>query len=245
MSPCGLSHLISERPSCYLVRMEMDTHRNVHGSVTRLLPIMGVVFMAFLIIGLAMPVLPLHVHQGLGLSTFVVGLVAGSQFAASLVSRVWAGRHADTRGAKQAVIAGLLASSAAGLLYLLSLRFVRNPEISVTILLLGRAVLGAGESFIITGAQTWGLALAGTRDTGKVLAWMGTAMFAAFALGAPIGSTLYGAYGFTAIALTTTLVPLAALLLAAPVRRIAPTGRAHAPITTVLAAVWVPGAGLA
>jgi quercetin dioxygenase-like cupin family protein len=29
-----------------------------------------------------MPVLPLHVHQGLGLGTFVVGLVAGSQFAA-------------------------------------------------------------------------------------------------------------------------------------------------------------------
>src|SRR6266478_2484380 len=249
MSPCGLCHLISGRPSCYLSLRQgtqaMDIQRTAQGPVADLLPIMGVVFIAFLIIGLAMPVLPLHVHQGLGLSTFVVGLVAGSQFAASLVSRVWAGRHADTRGAKRAVIVGLFASAAAGLLYLLSLRFVRNPAISVAILLLGRALLGAGESFIITGAQTWGLALAGTRNTGKVLAWMGTAMFAAFALGAPIGSTLYGAYGFTAIALTTTLVPLAALLLAAPVRRIAPTGRAHAPITTVLAAVWVPGAGLA
>src|SRR5437899_5586953 len=212
MSPCELSHLISSPPSCYLVRMEMDTQRNVHGSVTRLLPIMGVVFMAFLIIGLAMPVLPLHVHQGLDLSTFVVGLVAGSQFAASLVCRVWAGRHADTRGAKQAVIAGLVASAAAGLLYLLSLRFVRNPEISVAILLLGRVVLGAGESFIITGAQTWGLALAGAQNTGKVLAWMGTAMYAAFALGAPVGTALYGPYGFAAIAIATTLVPLATLL---------------------------------
>src|SRR6266403_3745921 len=176
----------------------MDTAQS-KSSVAALLPIMGVVFIAFLIIGLAMPVLPLHVHQGLGLSMFVVGLVAGSQFAASLVSRVWAGRHADTRGAKQAVIAGLLASAAAGLLYLLSLRFVRNPEISVAILLLGRALLGAGESFIITGAQTWGLALAGAQNTGKVLAWMGTAMNAAFAFGAPLGTTLYGAYGFTAI----------------------------------------------
>ncbi len=206
---------------------------------------MGVVFIAFLIIGLAMPVLPLHVHQGLGLGTFVVGLVAGSQFAASLVSRVWAGKHADTRGAKHAVITGLLASAAAGLLYLLSLRFVREPEISVTILLLGRAVLGAGESFIITGAQTWGLALAGARNTGKVLAWMGTAMYAAFALGAPVGTTLYGAYGFAAIALATTLVPLATLLLAAPVRRVAPTTRARSSFTKVLAAVWVPGTGLA
>src|SRR6266853_4722598 len=60
-------------------------------SITALLPIMGVVLVAFLVIGLALPVLPLHVHQGLGLSTFVVGLVTGSQFAASLISRVWSG----------------------------------------------------------------------------------------------------------------------------------------------------------
>jgi MFS family permease len=210
-----------------------------------LLPIMGVVFVAFLIIGLAMPVLPLHVHRDLGLSTFVVGMVAGSQFSASLLSRVWAGRHADIRGAKHAVVAGLVASAAAGLLYLLSLRFIHSQWFSVVILLLGRAVLGAGESFIITGAQTWGLALAGERNTGKVLAWMGTAMYAAFALGAPVGTALYGAYGFPAIALATALVPLATLLLVTPVRRVAPTGRAHAPFTTVIGAVWVPGLGLA
>src|SRR5437667_9827991 len=245
MSPCELSHLISSPPSCYLVRMEMDTQRNVHGSVTRLLPIMGVVFMAFLIIGLAMPVLPLHVHQGLGLSTFVVGLVAGSQFAASLVSRVWAGRHADIRGAKHAVVTGLLVAAAAGFLYLLSLRFVSEPEISVTVLLLGRALLGAGESFIITGAQSWGLALSGAQSTGKVLAWMGTAMYAAFALGAPAGTTLYGSFGFTAIALATTIVPLAALLLVAPLRRVAPTARVRHSLTKVVAAVWLPGPGLA
>ena len=109
----------------------------------------------------------------------------------------------------------------------------------------GRALLGAGESFIITGAQTWGLALVGARNTGKVLAWMGTAMYAAFALGAPIGTTLYGAYGFTAIALATTLMPLATLLLAAPVRRVTPTGRTRASLKKVIAAVWVPGVGLA
>ena len=36
-------------------------------SMTALLPIMGVVLVAFLVIGLALPVLPLHVHQDLGL----------------------------------------------------------------------------------------------------------------------------------------------------------------------------------
>ena len=223
----------------------MDTQPTARGSVTALLPIMGVVFIAFLVIGLAMPVLPLHVHQGLGLSTFVVGLVAGSQFAAALVSRVWAGRHADIRGAKHAVVVGLIVAAAAGLLYLLSLRFVSAPTVSVAILLLGRGLLGAGESFIITGAQAWGLALAGSRNTGKVLAWMGTAMYAAFALGAPAGTTLYSRYGFAAIALATALVPLATLLLAAPVRRVAPTARVRPAITDVISAVWVPGVGLA
>src|SRR5919109_5649869 len=84
--------------------------------ITALLPIMGAVLIAFLVIGLALPVLPLHVHQGLGLSTFVVGLVTGSQFAASLISRVW-GHFSDVRGAKRAVVTGLLTAIISGLLY--------------------------------------------------------------------------------------------------------------------------------
>src|SRR5215471_9813458 len=79
-------------------------------SMAAVLAIMGVVSVAFLVIGIALPVLPLHVHQDLGLSTFVVGLVTGSQFAASLISRVWSGRYADSRGAKRAVVLGLLIS---------------------------------------------------------------------------------------------------------------------------------------
>ena len=114
----------------FVTRKNESTRGNVEravstrGSITALLPIMAVVLIAFLIIGLALPVLPLHVHQGLGLSTFVVGLVAGSQFAASLVSRVWSGHYADSRGAKRAVVAGLLTAVVAGLLYLLSLGFI-------------------------------------------------------------------------------------------------------------------------
>ena len=44
-----------------------------------LLPIIAVVFIAFLVIGLALPVLPLHVNQDLSLGTFVVGLVAAAR----------------------------------------------------------------------------------------------------------------------------------------------------------------------
>src|SRR3954449_8679995 len=210
-----------------------------------LLPIMAVVLIGFLVIGLALPVLPLHVHQGLGLGTFVVGLVTGSQFAASLVSRVWSGHFADSRGAKRAVVAGLLAAAASGLLYLLSLAFIGTPATSVAILLLGRGLLGAAESFIITGAVSWGLALVDPRDTGKVIAWIGTAMFAAMALGAPAGSALYARYGFAAIALATTLAPLVTLLSVLPFSPVAPLHRGRPALLRVLGTVWVPGLGAA
>ncbi len=215
------------------------------GVVVTLLPIMAVVLLSFLVIGLALPVLPLHVHQGLGLDTVVVGLVAGSQFMASLLSRVWAGHHADSRGAKRAVVTGLAGAAGAGLLYLLSLRFADTPTTSVIILLLGRALLGAAESFIITGALSWGLALVDARNAGTVMAWVGTAMYAAFALGAPAGTALYARFGFGAIALATVLVPLAALLLVAPLRPVAPQPRSRPAFTKVAGAVWMPGLGLA
>lgn len=209
-----------------------------------LLPIMTVVFIAFLVIGIAMPVLPLHVHNGLGLGTFVVGLVAGSQFAASLISRPWAGHYADSRGAKRGVIVGLLAAAASGLVYLLSLAF-SSPLTSVAILLLGRGLLGAAESFIITAAVSWGLALVDPTRTGRVIAWVGSAMFAAFAIGAPAGSALYGAYGFVAIAAATAAAPLVALLLLALLPKVPPVRHARASFAKVIGAVWVPGLGSA
>ena len=215
-------------------------------SVVRpLLPIIAVVFIAFLVIGLALPVLPLHVHQGLGLGAFVVGLVAGAQFAASLLSRFWAGHFADSRGAKRATVIGLLVATVAGLLYILSLLFVTQPVTSVAILILGRAVLGGAESFIVTGAFTWGLALVGPKNTGTIMAWVGTAMYAAFAIGAPVGTSLYATYGFAGIALATGLIPLVTLLFVVPRRPVPSLHHAQPAYTRVIEAVWLPGIGLA
>src|SRR3954452_3291760 len=138
-----MSSIGSKRPSSSAVTPAPSTPPElVAPSVTALLPIIGVVFVAYLVIGLAVPVLPLYVHQRLGLSTFMVGLVVGSQFAAALVSRLWAGRYSDTRGGKRAVVAGLLTAAVSGLFYLLSVPFVAQPETSVLIVILGRVLLG-------------------------------------------------------------------------------------------------------
>lgn len=213
--------------------------------IMTLLPIMIMVLVAFLVIGLALPVLPLHVHQDLGYGTFTVGLVTGSQFAASLFSRVWSGNVCDRRGPKYSVIFGLVAASAAGLLYLLSLWFTARPIIALSILLAGRAVLGGAESFIITGATVWGLGLVGASNAGKVIAWMGTAMFAAFAAGAPLGIALYSAGGFAAIAATTMIAPLLTLAVVFPLRATPPEHRRRAGILAVARQIWLPGLGAA
>lgn len=210
-----------------------------------LLPIMAVVAMAFLIIGLVLPVLPLHVHFSLGLGTFMVGLVAGSQFLASILTRTFAGDVADRRGPKWAVMAGLIGAIASGALSLASLVFTARPPISVSVLLASRAMLGAAESFIITGAAAWGLALAGRQHAGRVIAWVGMAMFASMALGAPLGMILYGLGGFALVAAAITLIPLLTLLLVLPMRPAATALGARPGLLQVARAVWLPGVGSA
>ena len=210
-----------------------------------LAPLMVIVLVAYLVIGMAMPVLPLYVHQGLGLSTFMVGLAAGCEFAAALISRFWSGHYADTKGAKRAVVVGLLLGVGAGLLYLLSLHLSDSPETAISVLLLGRVLLGGSESFVITGALAWGLVLGGPKNTGKVISWIGTALWGAYAAGAPLGSALYASHGFAGIAFATILLPLVTLTLVARLRPIAPTASTKPSITRILSAVWVPGIGLA
>jgi MFS family permease len=205
---------------------------------------MAVVFAAFLVIGLAMPVLPLHVHDELGLGTFVVGLVAGSQFAAALLTRPWAGNFSDRRGAKRAVVTGLVLGGTAGLLYLVSLA-PTDPAAAGAILVTGRLLLGAAESIIITGAVSWGMVLVGPANTGRIIAWVGAAMFAAFAAGAPIGAALYAVHGFVAIGIATALAPLAAILLVLPLRAVPPAAQERPSFLRALGAVWQPGAGSA
>jgi len=84
--------------------------------IVALLPLMGVVLVGFVLIGAAMPVLPLHVHDGLGFGPIMVGVVAGFQFASALLARLWAGGVADRHGAKRAVMLGLAGAALAGLL---------------------------------------------------------------------------------------------------------------------------------
>ncbi|WP_434573697.1 arabinose transporter [Pseudomonas sp. Z3-8] len=211
----------------------------------KLLPLTLTVFVGFLTIGMQLPVLPLHLHDTLGMGTLVIGLVVGAQFAAALLSRAWAGNFADLRGGKRAVMAGLVTAAVSGLVYLLSLAFVTAPVTSVWLLSGGRVLLAIGESLIVTGAMGWGIGLVGPQHAGKVMAWNGIAMYGAYALGAPLGVALNAGWGFVGIVLASMFVPLLALAIVAGVRAVAPTATRRTPFYKMLGAVWVPGLGLA
>ena len=156
-----------------------------HNVFLKMLPITLAVFVGFLTIGLPLPVLPLHLHFTLDMSPVIVGAAIGAQFAAALLSRAWAGGLADTRGSKRAMVMGLLVASTAGVAYLASLAFVGTPAVSLGVLTLGRLLLGCGESLVMTGSLSWGIALVGPRNAGKVMAWVGAAVFGAYAAGSP------------------------------------------------------------
>ena len=221
--------------------MSMTTPR-----ADRSLPaLMASVFAVFLLTGAALPALPLHIHDHLGFGAFVIGLVTGAQFAAALISRLWSGAVSDRRGPKYAVTAGLVMAALAGLLYLVSLLAAGDAVLSVAILLAGRALLGGAESFIMVGAQSWCLALAGPESAGRMIAWIGTAMFMALAAGAPLGSFLYASWGFRSIGLATLIDAAATVALIAPIPAVKPAPRIEKAIARVLKAVWLPGLGMA
>ncbi|WP_432284301.1 arabinose transporter [Aminobacter sp. BA135] len=211
-----------------------------------ILPIMGAVFASFLLVGIALPVLPIHLSGDLGFGPFVVGLVTGSQFIASVLSRVWAGRLADRRGGKDAILLGLAVSGLAGLLYLLSLTVLTTPPLSAGILLFGRAGIGIAESLVITGAVTWAMSVSGPAHSGRVIAWIGTAMFGAMALGAPLGTVIYEASGFVGISLSTVLISVAVALAIMPLGYSKPApAKDGRTLFSVLGGVCVPGVAAA
>lgn len=210
----------------------------------RLLPLTLAVFTGFLTIGMPLSVLPLHLSQHLGMGALGVGALIGSQFGAALLSRAWAGALVDTRGAKRAVVSGLLIAAASGLAYLVSLAFGEGSA-AIWTLLVGRLLLGCAESLVVTGSLGWGVGLVGPQNAGKVMAWIGIAMYGAYAAGAPAGVAVDTRWGFTGIAVATALIPLVALAIVAGLRATRPAAQRRTPFYKVLGAVWVPGLGLA
>jgi MFS family permease len=208
-----------------------------------LAPICALVFLEFLAMGLPLAVLPVHVQDTLGFGSFVVGIAIGSQSWATLVTRHAAGKRSDQRGPRSAAVLGLTLSVFAGAIYALS-HAISVPSVSLMVLMVGRTLLGAGESLVITGALSWGVALAGRERSGIVMSWVGVAMYGALAFGAPLGSSLAGRFGFVAMCVAAALSPVLGLVAVRLARNVEPVGGVRLPFYRVVRLIALPGSGL-
>ena len=212
--------------------------------VLRLLPSVLTVFLGYLAVGVPLPVLPGQVHGALGYGTVIVGLVIGFESAATLLSRRLGSQFCDTRGPKPASALGLGLAAVSGLVTMLSTAPGLGGLGALTVLLLGRVLLGIGQSFFLTGAMTWGIALVGPQNSGKVMAWNGIAIYGALSVGAPLGATLGMAHGFRTAIVLAALLPALGLALALLRTGTPPLGGRRMPFFRVVGAIWQPGAAL-
>jgi len=209
-----------------------------------LLPFMGAVFLGFVGMGMALPVVPRHVHDALGQGTVMVGLVMGSQYASSVFGRMWAGGLSDRRGPRLASLAGQLAVCGVGARYLATVPFTTSPGVALPLVTAARLLTGFAESFLITGTMTWGLVRVGPAHAGKVFGWLGMALFTGLAAGAPLGSAIHARFGLAGVASAVLLAGLVGLVGTRLIAGVPPSPHAPLPFRQVLGALKLPGSGL-
>jgi MFS family permease len=168
--------------------------------------VFAVTFAALVAVGAVLPVLPRYVHGPLDAGNIAVGVVIGSYAITGLLLRPVAGRFADRRGRKPAVLLGSLLVAISGLLYL--------PPLGVPGLIAARLLLGAGEGTVFTAGSAWIVDIAPPGRRGRVIGLYGLSVWAALSLGPLLGELLLHASGYTLVWLFAAAAPLAGVLIA-------------------------------
>src|SRR5580658_1260896 len=208
------------------------------------LGIIAALFCGYLAVGLPLPLIPLFIHDKLGFGNLVVGLVIGIQFLATVLTRGYAGRLTDQHGGKRSALQGAAVCALGGLLYVIAATPGLSPLLSLGIVVAGRLAAGVGESQFVTGCVSWSIASVGPQRAGMSMSWTGIAMFAALAIGAPIGMALYQRYGLQTAMIACIVAPLAAGVVAffeGPYT--SPAGE-RLPFYRVIGQIWREGLGL-
>jgi len=221
------------------------SHELPGGVIARILPTVSLTFVCYLTIGIPLAILPMHVHLQLGYGTLLAGLVISTQYVATVLSRPRVGRMVDVLGPKRIAVLGLFACAASGALTFAAAFFNSFALVCLALLLLGRLLLGIGESMVGTGAIMWGIGRAGSQHIAKVISWSGIATFSALAAGAPLGVLLQLHWGFASAGLAVLGISLAAVALAFRLPRIPVSPSKHLPFAHIFWRVAPFGAVLA
>lgn len=207
----------------------------------RILSVVIFTFFCYLSIGLPLAVLPGYVHNQLGYSSFIAGLIISLQYFATLISRPQAGRYADLLGPKKVVLMGLVLCGASGLLSWLAVIFNATPLTSLILLAIGRVLLGFGESLTSTGSMLWGMNIVGTTQSARVISWNGVATYLAMALGAPLGVMLNSAFGIPGFAGLIVLMAIFGFWLAIRRPAVVVALGQRIPFNQVFSRIWLYG----
>ncbi len=201
-------------------------------------------FLSYLTVAMALPAIPVHVVEGLGLDNTWGGLAVGIAFLSTILTRGHAGAWSDRVGGKLAMQYGLLIYAAAGLVCALA----AWPDLSVTqsyvLLLGGRLVLGLGESLALVGMMGWAIGLTGQARSGRVISLVGMGMYGAFATGGPLGLTLLDRIGFVGLMAVCSVLPMVGLVIIRSVPAVEPHAGPRESIWRIVGRIWLPGAAV-
>ncbi|MEK6345917.1 MAG: arabinose transporter [Burkholderia sp.] len=219
----------------------MSTSTQPDLSRRRLYLLAAVLFVSYLCVAIPLPVIPVFVTHRLGLDNVWAGLGVGVAFLATILTRGYAGHLADRRGAKTAVVRGLLLYAAGAAVTLLA-GLIDAPLPAFGTLVAGRLLLGLGESLGGVGIITWGVGLVGPARSGQVLALVGAAIYGAFAVGGPLGLMLFGRIGFAGTMAVSALLPCLGLAVIAALPGIAAHPHGTRPgFFSVVGRIWLHG----
>ncbi|PWK79621.1 putative MFS family arabinose efflux permease [Mucilaginibacter oryzae] len=171
-------------------------------------------FIGYFTIGLSLGVLPVFIHNQLGYSAMVAGVVISLQYLSTFLFRSFAGKIIDRKGPKPAVIISMTGFALSGLFLLVALLLKEHREVCLLLLALTRLATGFGEGLIGASPITWAINATGEHHTAKAISFNGIASYGALAAGAPVGIVLATTYGMASLGVVVFAIGLMGYFLA-------------------------------
>ncbi|KTC22269.1 hypothetical protein AO390_04075 [Pseudomonas marginalis ICMP 11289] len=201
-------------------------------------------FLSYLCVAMSLPVTSIFVSTELGSGGAWAGLAVGISFGSTIFTRGLAGLLADQRGGKYCMSLGLGLYALAGVIGCAASWQELSSFTAYAVLIVSRLILGVGESLTLVGVLTWGFGLMGSQRSGKVLSLVGIGLYGAFALGSPVGVSLYEHSGLFGVMATCTVMPLIGILMVYLVAGVDAQPGARTPFWNVIGRIWEPGLAL-
>lgn len=208
------------------------------------LALTGTLFLSYLAVAMSLPAVPIYVVNGFHLSNAYGGLAVGIAFLSTIVTRGHAGISADRRGGKICMQRGLIVYAAAGLICLLASLPQWHVAGGYAVLIVGRLLLGLGESLAMVGMISWAIGLTGHGRSGKVMSLVGIGMYGSFAVGGPLGLALLEHVGFAGLMGVCTVLPLLGLIAIHRLPAVAPHAGQRESFWRIIGRIWRPGAAV-